>query len=74
MYFQAAIFQKNNSKPHIPVGNGRTEAANHNTSIPEMNSVKSPTWKTSPEEDALEKLTASTRNCMSIPLLLELLT
>ncbi|XP_046649740.1 ankyrin repeat domain-containing protein 17-like isoform X2 [Daphnia pulicaria] len=65
LQLEAAIFQKNNSKPHIPVGNGRTEAANHNTSIPEMNSVKSPTWKTSPEEDALEKLTASTRNSES---------
>lgn len=63
------MLQKN-TKTHSPAGSGRTEAARHISSIHEISSVKSPTWKTSPEEDALEKLSASTRNCMSISSLL----
>ncbi len=66
IYFlsQTASFQKN--KDQSPgIGNVKTEAARHNA-IHEFGSVKSPTWKTSPEEDALEKLTANARNCTRI--------
>lgn len=64
LQLEAAMLQRNN-KTHSPIVNGRTEAVRHVNSSHEISSVKSPTWKTSPEEDALEKLTANTLNSES---------
>ncbi|XP_059351348.1 GA-binding protein subunit beta-1-like isoform X2 [Daphnia carinata] len=64
LQLEATMLQRNN-KTQSPIVNGRTEAIRHINSSHEISSVKSPTWKTSPEEDALEKLTATTLNSES---------
>lgn len=66
MIEQTAAFQKTNQSQNL-TSTGKTESASQNST---QDLLKSPSWKTSPEEDALEKLTANAHTCTNLYVLL----